>query len=96
MRDRYKSEVERAQESLKTAVTAGGGGGGAEHRGALERSQAQVRELLEEKEEGLAAFKEMEAAALRLQGQYYAQYRTCGRHFCCKWLSWHSVWCNAW
>ena len=30
-------------------------------------TDSQVRELLEEKDEGLTAFKEMEAAALRLQ-----------------------------
>ena len=33
----------------------------------LLRTDSQVRELLEEKDEGLTAFKEMEAAALRLQ-----------------------------
>ena len=32
-----------------------------------EQAHEQVRELLEEKDEGLTAFKEMEAAALRLQ-----------------------------
>ena len=33
----------------------------------IARAHEQVRELLEEKDEGLTAFKEMEAAALRLQ-----------------------------
>eukprot|EP01051_Picozoa_sp_SAG22_P001106 SAG22_NODE_39_length_26283_cov_18.486653_5_plen_496_part_00 len=74
MRDRYKSELERCQSELKTAMVSGGGagggggGGGAGKAGdSVERAHEQVRELLQEKDEGLTAFKEMEAAALRLQ-----------------------------
>eukprot|EP01052_Picozoa_sp_SAG31_P019671 SAG31_NODE_1445_length_8320_cov_3.454081_12_plen_140_part_00 len=66
-RDRYKSELERCQAELKTAVVASGGGGSGSGGDSVERAHEQVRELLQEKDEGLTAFKEMEAAALRLQ-----------------------------
>lgn len=62
MRDRYKSELERSQAELKTNLSKVG-----DESESIARAHEQVRELLEEKDEGLTAFKEMEAAALRLQ-----------------------------
>ena len=59
MRDRYKSELERSQAELKAAIGKGAVTGGAD---SVERAHEQVRELLQEKDEGLTAFKEMEAA----------------------------------
>lgn len=54
--------TERSQAELKTNLSKVG-----DESESIARAHEQVRELLEEKDEGLTAFKEMEAAALRLQ-----------------------------
>jgi DNA repair exonuclease SbcCD ATPase subunit len=69
-RDRYRSELERAQAETQRGLHGDGKGGAAAVAAAaqtVERLHGQVRELLEEKTQGVQAFKEMEAAALRMQ-----------------------------